>query len=181
VFAIGCRNFVSSKFSIDKLKHTYGDEKLLKQLNVNAIKYIKIDSTTNKITYITKKVPMIDLNMEYKTQDKLIKYCKYTIKEIEKNKQNINDNNDINTLTNCANGKFHEWVYKNNDLICSICNQSYNSLVKTLNETTEDPQNGSTNIVSSVICCSIIGNNNFNSVFLLPIHPRGIVSCFDII
>jgi hypothetical protein len=128
---------INTRFFNDKLKHTYGDEKLLKQLNDNAMKYIKIDSTTNKITFVTKKVPMVDLNMEYKTQDKPIKHCKYTIKEIDKNKQNVNDNNDINILTNCANGKFHEWVYKNNDLICSICNQSYNSLVKTLNETTE--------------------------------------------
>ena len=53
--------------------------------------------------------------------------------------------------------------------------------LKTLNETIEDPQKGSTNFVAVVICGSMIGNNNLSSVFLLPIHPRGIVSCFDII
>ncbi len=33
---------------------------------------------------------------------------------------------------------------------------------KTLNETIDDPQKGSTNIVDVVICGSMIGNNNFN-------------------
>ena len=33
-----------------------------------------------------------------------------------------------------------------------------------------------TNIVDVVICGSMIGNNNFNSFFLLPIHPSGIAS-----
>ena len=51
------------------------------------------------------------------------------------------------------------------------------NFLKTLNETIEDPQKGSTNIVAVVICGSMIGNNNFSSVLLLPIHPRGIVSC----
>ena len=53
--------------------------------------------------------------------------------------------------------------------------------MKTLKETIDDPQNGSTNIVSVVICFSIIGINNFNSFLLLPMHPNGVVSGFDII
>jgi len=48
--------------------------------------------------------------------------------------------------------------------------------LKTLNETIEEPQKGSTNIESSVICGSIIGINNFNSFRLFPKQPRGMVS-----
>jgi hypothetical protein len=40
--------------------------------------------------------------------------------------------------------------------------------LKTLNETIDDPQKGSTNIVDVVICGSIIGNNKFNSFFYYP-------------
>ena len=48
--------------------------------------------------------------------------------------------------------------------------------LNTLNETIDELQKGSTNIVSFVICDSIIGNNNFSSLFLFPLHPSGIVS-----
>ncbi len=40
----------------------------------------------------------------------------------------------------------------------------------TLNETTHEPQKGSINIVSFFICGSIVGNDNFNSLVLLPRH-----------
>ncbi len=43
------------------------------------------------------------------------------------------------------------------------------------------PQNGDTNIISVVICFSIIGVNNFNSFLLLPMHPNGVLSVFYII
>ena len=48
--------------------------------------------------------------------------------------------------------------------------------LKTLNETIEDPQKGSTNIVDVVICDSMIGNNIFNSFLLLPMQLSGMVS-----
>ena len=38
--------------------------------------------------------------------------------------------NSINILTNCQDGAFHDWIFKSNDLICSICNNSYNELYK---------------------------------------------------
>ena len=140
---------INTRFFNDKLKNTYNDAKLLKQLNDNAMKYIKIDSETNKITFVTKKVQSIDLNIDYRTQNKPLKHCKYTVKEIQKNNNSIN-NNHINILTNCPNGKFHEWTYKNNDLICSICNQSYNSLVKSLNDTTEKQPTNYINLLKLV-------------------------------
>ncbi len=55
------------------------------------------------------------------------------------------------------------------------------NFLKTLSETVEDPQKGSTNIDDFVICDSMIGNNNFNSFLLIPIQLSGIVSCILVI
>ena len=38
--------------------------------------------------------------------------------------------NNFNIFTNCDDGKFHNWVYTKNNLICSLCNKSYNELLK---------------------------------------------------
>ncbi len=51
--------------------------------------------------------------------------------------------------------------------------------LNTLNEAVAEPQKGSTNIVDVVICGSMIGNNNFNSFFLIHIHPSGIASDYN--
>ena len=48
--------------------------------------------------------------------------------------------------------------------------------LKTLNDTMQEPQKGSINIVSSFIFSFIIGNKYFNSYFLLPIQPNGVFS-----
>jgi hypothetical protein len=48
--------------------------------------------------------------------------------------------------------------------------------LNTLNETLDEPQNGSINIDLFIISGSIFGNNNFNSFLFFPKHPNGIVS-----
>ena len=68
--------------------------------------------------------------------------CDLHVKELDKTPI-LPDKNSIDILTNCSNGKFHNWLFKNNDLICSICNKSYNDLIKILNKNTTTEQNQS--------------------------------------
>ena len=43
-------------------------------------------------------------------------------------------NNSLSDLTNCSDGKFHRWDFKNKDLICANCNLSYSKIKKDSNE-----------------------------------------------
>jgi hypothetical protein len=132
---------IGTRFFSDKLKNVFNDTKLLKQLETLSKNYIKVDDKTNKITFISKKTITYDLYIDYKLETKKEKICSYTIRQIDKNKEQTNENNDVSILSNCPDGKFHSWIYKNNDLVCNKCNQSYNDLLKMLNHTTEETNN----------------------------------------
>jgi hypothetical protein len=54
--------------------------------------------------------------------------------------------NSIDMLNNCPNGSFHDWIFKSNDLICSLCNNSYNELYKFYTTDTTQTDNKITNI-----------------------------------
>jgi hypothetical protein len=130
---------LTARFFTDKLNNTYNDKNLLKKIEELSMKHINIDSSTNKITFIIRKTHLIDINSSYDINDTNKKHrCELKINKVIK-KFNDESNNKINLLSNCPDGKFHKWSYKNGDLICSLCNQSYNSLVKLLETTT--PQN----------------------------------------
>ena len=129
---------IGTRFFNDKLKNVFNDAKLLKHLDQLSQQYIKFDDKTKKITFISRKSISYDLNIDYKLEMKPEKHCSYTVREIKKNARLTNENNDISILSNCPDGKFHSWIFKNNDLVCSKCNQSYNDLVKMLGQTTEE-------------------------------------------
>ena len=44
-------------------------------------------------------------------------------------------------MTNCNNGEFHEWVYKNKKLKCIKCNKTFESLQKEQNQSTVSEEN----------------------------------------
>lgn len=120
----------------DKIKHTYSDEQLLKRVEANSTKNMTFDESTKKITFHTKKIPLIDLNIEYKDTNNNKTRCDLVTSEIDKITTSYNTN-DIDLLTNCSDGRFHSWAYKSGDMICSLCSKSYNELVKVMTETTE--------------------------------------------
>jgi len=111
-----------------KIKYIYNDNKLLKRIEEKSLNNIKFDKTTNKIMILTKKINFIELNIEFNNIKKYKEPCILKTLILNKNK-NKNDNNIIDYLTNCGDGKFHKWVYKNNDLICASCNTSYNKIL----------------------------------------------------
>ncbi len=120
-----------------KLTHTYNDAQLLKRVEANSMKNIKFDEATKKITFLTKKIDLIDLNQEFNFFQPNKEYCDLHTSELAKNPQ-IPDRNSIDILTNCPDGKFHNWVFKNNDLVCGLCSKSYNDLIKMVSNTTTE-------------------------------------------
>jgi predicted MPP superfamily phosphohydrolase len=123
-----------------KLNNTFNDPQLLKRIDALSMKNIKFDESTKKITFLTKKINLIDLDIELNSSENLQTICDLHVKKLDKNPI-LPDKNSIDILTNCPNGKFHNWLFKNNDLICSICNKSYNDLIKVINKNTSTEQN----------------------------------------
>jgi hypothetical protein len=120
-----------------KIKYIYNDEQLLKRVEAKALKDIKFDETTKKVTLLIKKVNFVGLNIDFNSLQNHNENCSLTIKELDKIIINT-DNNLIDNLTNCSDGKFHKWSFKNNDLICELCNKSYHEILKTLNTTSSE-------------------------------------------
>jgi hypothetical protein len=122
-----------------KITQVYNDKQLLKRIEEEAMKYITFNVETNKVTFTSTKIGAMNLNIEYKMAENRREICDLQVTEITK-LPILKDNNNIDILTVCADGKFHVWTFKTNDLICSLCNKSYNEMVKLIDrtETTEN-------------------------------------------
>jgi hypothetical protein len=127
---------ISTRISV-KLNNTFNDAQLLKRVEFNAMKNIKFDEETKKVTFLTKKISLISLDQEFKVIDNLTPHCLQNVYEMKKNDYKSEINN-IDIITNCPDGKFHNWVFKNGDLVCSLCSKSYNDLIKTSGITTSE-------------------------------------------
>jgi hypothetical protein len=126
----------------DKIKHTYNDEQLLKRVEAIAMRNISFDESTKKVTFLTKKIPLIDLNIEYNEMGQKREHCDLETSEIERIPFK-SQSNEIDILTNCLDGRFHVWVYKagpSPDMVCNLCSKSYNEMLKMV-ETSTEPQN----------------------------------------
>jgi len=129
---------INTRISI-KINNIYNDEQLLKRVETRSLKNIKFDENTKKVSFLNKKINFIELNIDYKDIENKIQLCSLKTYELNKLK-NKTDNNSIDGLTNCSDGKFHKWIFmkKNNDLICEICNKSYNEEFKNLTTTSSE-------------------------------------------
>ncbi len=122
-----------------KLNHTYNDTQLLKRIEINSMKNIKFDESTKKVTFLTKKIGLLNLDLEFNINDKPYESCNLAISEMHKNAF-APESNIMDVLTNCPDGKFHSWSFKSGDLICTACSKSYNELVKLVaTSSTEKP------------------------------------------
>lgn len=130
---------INNRISV-KLNHTFYDLQLLKRVEVNAMKNIKFDDTTKKITFFTKKISSVPLDIEFKVVEKSQENCDFTVSELEKLPNN-RDYNNLDILTNCSDGQFHSWINKSGDLICSLCSNSYNQLVKQIETSSSEKSN----------------------------------------
>ena len=123
-----------------KIKNVYYDAQLLKRFELKTFKNINYDETTKKIMINANKIDYISLDIE--TFDSGIINSTCNIKTTAYNKNIIRkDNNTIDNITNCLDGNFHKWIYKKNDLICGLCNVSYNETIKHNITSTENNSN----------------------------------------
>jgi hypothetical protein len=126
---------LTARFFTDKLNNTYNDIILLKKIEEQSLKNIHTDQSTNKITFIVRKTHTVDINTPYESKAKIKERCDLKLFKVSKIYNDPNKNK-IGLLTNCSDGKFHKFVYKNGDLICNLCNNSYNELIKMIETTT---------------------------------------------
>jgi hypothetical protein len=128
----------------DKIKHTYNDDQLLKRVEMIAMKNINFDETTKKVTFLTKKIPTIDLNIEFKPMERIKERCDLETSEIERIPFK-SQSNEIDVLTNCMDGRFHVWNYKSGDMICNLCSKQYNELLKMIKKGDTETEKQTTN------------------------------------
>jgi hypothetical protein len=123
-----------------KIKNIYNDKLLLKQIETENNKRIKIQD--GKISFITKKDKLIHIE-NIKEED-------YNFKNYITNCQSsnykfniVNREESLNIytdMTNCQDGKFHKFSYnkKRDDIVCDLCNKSYMELVKEKNNDSKE-------------------------------------------
>ena len=128
---------ITRRFS-DKLNNIFNDNLLLKRIQDKSSDKVTYDDKTKKVSFITKKIDLIDIsnnNIDL-TQDNKEK-CDVSISEM-KQVEHKTVSTTLDLLTNCPDGKFHKWEFNKNDMVCSLCNQSYNELLKLYQTTTSD-------------------------------------------
>lgn len=111
---------------IDKLKKVYSDNQLLEKINNMFMKNIKKDKETNKILFVSKKVPMISIGEKIEKIYGLSEFSYSDLCDTSKLKLPISEPRKIKTeiptlLTNCSNGQFHNWKFSSNQIVCSKC------------------------------------------------------------
>ena len=125
---------IFSRFNVKRTK-IFTDNNIYKQIENISNQYI--DVNTNNI--VIKQEKKYYINLDTQNNEIIFKksYCTGNTVEINKNKY-ISDDNNINVLTNCDDGKFHNWIIKDNILICDLCKKNYNDLIKNMTETQSD-------------------------------------------
>lgn len=114
-----------------KIKNTYMDMNAYNQINESTKQKIRIDSTTHKISYISKKEKTIDLNTNNIEFAPIIHDATKCITKHDKLKQfvHVKFDYDIDIFTNCPDGRFHEWDAKKTGIVCNLCNMKYSELI----------------------------------------------------
>ena len=127
--------FINNKFS-QKIKVNFNDATLLKRIEEKSMKKINYDEKTKKMSYLGNKSILIDISNNLVMEDlsELKEKCDVTVSEMD-NLEFLTPKTNLDLLTNCPDGKFHKWKFNNNDMICSLCNQSYSELVKLYHKT----------------------------------------------
>lgn len=142
---------------IVKVNSTFNDTVLIKRINDKINKKILFNEQTKKVSLIKTKLDLI--NIDSKNNDYFYdtnkEYCNVIINKIKKTKLN-KINNVINSTTNCQDGKFHNWVFKNNNMYCSLCNEQYSDLIKNLQNDKINTQTEENNNFLDIIKLSFI-------------------------
>ncbi len=121
---------IATRF-IFKLNHTFNDNEVLSRIENKSSKYIKYDETTKKVTIIKNKIDLIPISIGNTFVHDLQphEYCHVATAKNEKVRY-IKDTATFSFLTNCDDGRFHQWRLKDDGILCALCNQNYNELLK---------------------------------------------------
>lgn len=114
-----------------RLKSIYNDSNLVKIIKKESSNKIKIKD--GKITYVTKKDKVININDIKESDYFLLKKdeCNIEVGILDKFKKSEKILL-FDKLSNCNDGKFHKFSFNKDkkDLVCELCNQSYSELSK---------------------------------------------------
>lgn len=127
-----------------KIHNVFNDNKILNRIDTEVNKKIIYDSKNKKLSFLSKKVNYIPIinNNTFDCCNNFTTHCDVKIKTINKVKFRIESNN-INTLTNCDDGNFHQWVFVDDIMICKLCKLKYFDLLKDTNVTDTAEENNS--------------------------------------
>lgn len=135
---------LTTRFKV-KMDHLFNDQDILQRIEEEAMKKIRTDSTTKKVSYVTKKINMLDMNEEKKIKiseiDKINnpELCDSLTKNLVK-KSGKTYSNELNITTNCSDGKFHKWNSVDGELVCGLCNMKFSKAINSVTSTEEDYQ-----------------------------------------
>ena len=120
---------ITTRFIL-KINHTFNDNNILSRIEKKSSKIIKFDETTNKISIIKNKIDLIKISIEDKfIQNKVLpEYCNVTTFKNNKTRY-IKNSSKFSFITNCDDGKFHQWRLKDELIICELCKKNYNELI----------------------------------------------------
>lgn len=121
---------ITTRFIL-KLNHTFNDNEILSRIEKKSSKNIRYDETTKKVSIVKNKIDYIPISVEEKyVHDKVPpEYCSISTFKNDK-MRHIKDVSTFSFLTNCDDGKFHQWRLKDDLIICALCNKNYNELLK---------------------------------------------------
>ena len=143
--------FINTRFN-QKLTYTFNDTNLMKIIREKSSKNINYDQTTKKLSFRSKKIESVviakDIEEFLDEKSKIKERCDTKIKEIDLIETSTN--NKLDLLSNCSSGKFHKWEYQKGDMICKLCQQSYNELVKLLQTSTATQQDDNKNYIKKL-------------------------------
>jgi hypothetical protein len=131
---------IVTRFNI-KLNHTFNDLELLSRIEKKSNKNIRYDETTKKVSIIKNKIEYINLDNKIVYENINPKdYCEVRKGDFDKIRY-LKESNKISFLTNCDNGRYHQWILKDDLIICSLCGKNYNELLKDKKRIDKDETN----------------------------------------
>jgi hypothetical protein len=140
---------IITKFNTQITK-IFNDSNLLKEIETKSSRYIKYDETTKKVSILKNKIDYIEINKNIIDPIKINEErCLTQTYEINKRVHHV-DIININILTNCADGNFHNWVFESNYLECKLCKKSYNKLLESLQTTSENINNDNLSYLNKI-------------------------------
>lgn len=135
---------LTTRFKV-KMDNLFNDKDIIKRIEEESMKKIRTDKDTKKISFVVKKLNMIDMEEMKKEKINEIdkpnrdELCDSATKELGK-KSGKSYSNELNITTNCPDGKFHKWESKDGELVCSLCGTKYSKAVTSVTSTEEDYQ-----------------------------------------